>query len=114
LKIYLSLLLFVISFSCEAQEIYWEHIKSIDKRRLEFNQVLPAPMKININTADKKKLMQLEGVGIKKAQAIIQYREQNGPFKTVQELGKVKGITKKILQKLQDKNKDTIVLSEDY
>lgn len=53
---------------------------------------------ININEADTETLvLELSGIGHKRAQAIITYREQNGNFKTVDDLIKVSGISKKIL-----------------
>ena len=59
---------------------------------------LAAP--VNINTADAKTLAQnIKGVGPKKAQAIIIYRRENGPFKSVNELAKVKGIGEKLIAK---------------
>ena len=48
---------------------------------------------VNINTADKESLMlAIKGVSEKRAEAIIAYREENGPFKSVEELSEVKGI----------------------
>jgi len=56
--------------------------------------------KININTADKETLMSvIKGVGEKKAEAIIIYREENGKFKTVDELINVKGIGEGTVEK---------------
>ncbi|ADG79401.1 helix-hairpin-helix domain-containing protein [Tsukamurella paurometabola] len=53
----------------------------------------PAPSaQVNINTASAAELDRLPGVGPATAAAIIAYREQNGPFKTVDDLGKVAGI----------------------
>lgn len=53
---------------------------------------------VDINTADKKELMSLNGVGSKKAEAIMTYRDSNC-FKSVDELTKVKGIGNKLLEK---------------
>lgn len=52
---------------------------------------------ININTAHPAELMTLKGVGVKTAQAIVDYRELMGEFKTVDELTKVKGVGQKTL-----------------
>lgn len=54
--------------------------------------------KIDINTADAKSLTLLKGIGEKRAEAIVKYREANGSFKSVEELDKVKGISKKVIE----------------
>ena len=54
--------------------------------------------KININTASADKLVQLKGVGTKKAAVIIEYRETNGPFKLPEDLLKVPGIGPKTFE----------------
>ena len=62
---------------------------------------------VNINTASAEELAEnLNGVGPKKALAIIEYRETNGPFFSPEEITKVKGIGPKTLEKNQ---KDIIV-----
>ena len=62
--------------------------------------------KISLNQANLQQLQALNGVGEKKAQAIIEYRQKNGGFKTVDELVNVKGIGPKLLEK----NKARLVL----
>ena len=62
---------------------------------------------VNINDASLEELEEnLVGVGPKKAMAIIEYREENGPFYTAEELVNVKGIGPKTLEK----NKDNILV----
>jgi len=59
---------------------------------------------IDINTADAWSLARvLHGVGPKKAAAIVEFREKNGPFKSVSDLDKVYGIGPKTIEKNQDK-----------
>ncbi len=53
--------------------------------------------KININTATAETLTQLKGVGEKLADSIVQFRKENGAFKSVADLELVKGIGPKIL-----------------
>lgn len=55
---------------------------------------------VNVNTADADTLAaNIVGIGPKKAQAIINYRKQNGPFANVSDLLKVKGIGPKVIEK---------------
>jgi competence protein ComEA len=57
---------------------------------------------VDVNTADAKTLArELQGVGMAKAEAIVSHREKNGPFKSADDLVKVKGLGKKII----DQNK---------
>jgi competence protein ComEA len=64
---------------------------------------------ININTADKETLMSvIKGVGETKAEAIIAYRNENGDFKSVDELANVKGIG----QTTVDKHREQLTISE--
>ncbi len=69
--------------------------------------VLASP--VNINTADAKTIGEaLSGIGMKKAQAIVKYREEKGAFKAVEELVNVDGIGEKTVEKI----KSDVLLSD--
>ncbi|WAA10356.1 helix-hairpin-helix domain-containing protein [Fervidibacillus albus] len=58
--------------------------------------------RININDADESVLQSLPGIGPSKAEAIVQYREENGPFETEEELMNISGIGEKTFEKLKE------------
>lgn len=58
--------------------------------------------KVNINKASSTELQELPGIGEVKAQSIIDYREANGKFSSVDELSNVNGIGSKTVEKLRD------------
>lgn len=65
---------------------------------------------VNINTADAATLAkELKGIGLARAQAIVAYREQHGPFKSADELTLVKGIGQKVV----DENRANIRVDTD-
>ena len=58
--------------------------------------------KVSINSASAEELADiLNGVGLKKAQAIVTYREQNGPFTQVDQLQEVPGIGASLIERNQ-------------
>lgn len=73
---------------------------------LFFSLQLAAADRINVNTADAETLMSIQGVGEKRAEAIIDYREENGPFSSVEELMNVDGVGQATL----DNNRDTLTV----
>lgn len=66
---------------------------------------------VNINTADAATLTDLKGIGPKKAQNIIAYRNEHGAFKSVDDLAQVKGIGEKSLARLVKNNPGRIVVN---
>jgi competence protein ComEA len=78
-------------------------LRSSDMKKIKLASLLPAfvlafPMlacagPVDVNSADAETLSaELKGVGMAKAQAIVEYRKAHGPFKSVDELALVKGI----------------------
>lgn len=58
--------------------------------------------RININTADEAQLTTLTGIGATRAQAIISYREENGPFAVIEDIMNVQGIKEGTFAKIKD------------
>lgn len=58
--------------------------------------------KVSINTASKEELMTLSGIGEAKAGAIIEYREKNGNFASIEDIKNVSGIGDAIFEKIKD------------
>jgi len=55
---------------------------------------------VDVNTADAKTLAkELDGIGLSKAQAIVEHRQANGPFKSADDLARVKGVGKKTVDR---------------
>ncbi|MGF1766018.1 ComEA family DNA-binding protein [Enterovibrio makurazakiensis] len=62
------------------------------------------PVEVNINTAEVEELDKyLEGIGKAKAQAIVDFRNENGAFDTIDSLSGVKGIGNAIVEKNRDR-----------
>ena len=78
-----------------------EPVKQTEPKKSSDSSERKVTFPVNINTASKKELDALPGIGEVLAQRIIDYRSANGPFSTVDELTKVKGIGAKTLEKLK-------------
>ena len=66
-------------------------------------ETIQAGQRINLNTADVSQLSTLTGVGESKALAIIAYREENGPFTSIEDIMNVPGIKEGTYEKIKDK-----------
>jgi competence protein ComEA len=91
----------------QAQKISDEMIIYVAKKGEDYTSETPASVqeetKININTADAARLQELSGVGPSKAESIITYREENGPFTSINQLLEVRGIGEKTIEEWKDK-----------
>ena len=58
---------------------------------------------VNINTAEENELSAIPGIGAGKAAAIIQYRQENGNFASIEDIMKVSGIKEGTFEKIKDK-----------
>lgn len=78
---------------------------SVSNENIEINEIQEIEIddgKININTADLNRLKDIPGIGDVKANSIIMYREENGGFKTIDELKNVDGIGEKTFEKIKN------------
>lgn len=75
-----------------------------------FAPIAWAAIPVNINTADAQTIADsLDGIGLSKAQAIVEQRSQNGPFKSLEELTLVKGVGASLIER----NREAIRLTSD-
>lgn len=79
-----------------------ESSSSQDSQDPQTNEPMQTVFPININTASKEMLMELPGIGETKAQAIIDYRNQNGPFTSLEQIQEVSGIGPATFEKLKE------------
>lgn len=93
----------------EAQDRNWDATQAIPSAKEESLEKGIAPAeketqdgKVNINTADLNQLMTLSGVGNAKAQSIIDYRVQNGPFMCIEDIMNIPGIKNGLFEKIKN------------
>lgn len=75
----------------------------IDKSKSDKSKAGDGEEKVNINTADEKELDTLPGIGPAMAQRIIEYRETEGAFQSIEDIKKIRGIGEAKFAKLKDK-----------
>lgn len=86
--------------------IYIPEIGEVEMEMADLNNMNSSnDEKVNINKADADELETLPGIGPSKAAAIIQYREENGLFKEIEELMNISGIGEKTFEKFKEQIK---------
>ena len=84
----------------DQQRIYVPDKNEVTEEVLE--QSSNETKKININKASKEELKNLSGIGDAKADAIIEYRENNGKYKKIEDIMKISGIKDAMFNKIKD------------
>ena len=103
-KGYFYSLFFALLSSASVAAIAAPEAKSVESSMVTEAATRANAYKVDLNGADAPTLQrELVGVGETKAKAIVTYRDNNGPFASVDELLEVKGIGKAILESNRDK-----------
>ena len=87
----------------EASSNHYLSKPSLSKPSSSATNVSSGGSKIRLNSASIEQLMQSNGVGQKKAEAIVEYRNQNGKFNSVEDFTKIKGVGPALFNKNKDK-----------
>lgn len=95
----------------DGEKIYVPFLKDVEdqygiaaesERKQESGETDTSSSLININTATAAQLQQLKGIGQVRAEAIVEYREANGAFQTIEDIMNVPGIKDGAFQKIKD------------
>ncbi len=88
----------------EVDKMSKEEIKNIDSENKIEDEIIKEEENIlvNINTATISELDKLDGIGEAKAKAIVEYRNQNGEFKSIEDIKNVSGISESLFEKIKN------------
>ena len=88
----------------EVDKMSKEEIKDIDSENKIEDEIIKEEENIlvNINTATISELDKLDGIGEAKAKAIVEYRNQNGEFKSIEDIKNVSGISESLFEKIKN------------
>ncbi len=89
----------------EEEKIIQDKCNQIDENALKNDACITKENitnKISINNSTKEELMNLNGIGESKATDIIKYREENGPFSTIDDIKKVPGIGDNLFAQIKE------------
>ena len=102
-KIFLYIIIFVLLVEhFEKDAFVMETVATEDYIPYESDTKEVADGKININSADTEQLVKLKGIGEKMSERIIKYRQENGPFMSIEEIMKVSGISEKKFEDIKE------------
>lgn len=87
----------------DAEQIIVLTTQEVQERKEQIRQQAEEAGLVNINTADVSQLMQLNGIGQSRAEAIVAYREQCGRFTQIEDIQQVTGIKAGLYEKIKDK-----------
>ena len=87
----------------DAEQIIVLTTQEVQERKQQIQHEEEEAGLVNINTADVAQLMQLNGIGQSRAEAIVAYREQCGRFTQIEDIQMVTGIKAGLYEKIKDK-----------